>query len=564
MLGILLLWGAEPIITRARDLLGDGLSGAILGEFVLSFAVFFLPTLAMGATFSHLAQAVRGHRGGLGRGLASNTLGGSLAPLVFGVVLLPLLGSKWSLLFTSFGYVLLFPPRSRSGWIPALPAALASILLISAADLKFVTPPPGGRILEHVEGVMAAVTVVEDRAGENYLKVNNKFQMGGTATYFSDRRQGHIPLLLHPDPHKALFLGVGTGATFAAAADYRGLEADGVELIPEVLQLLPHFEKSTGDFRQYPNLHFVVADARRYVNACGKNYDVVVGDLFHPARDGAGFLYTVEHFRAVRSLLNEGGIFCQWLPIYQLDLDVLKIIIRTFLEVFPDATAFLAHYSLRTPILGLVACKNPLLFPENWFTRRIKDPLLSDRLKRLRLSSPYELFGCFVADCHDLAYFAGEGPVNTDDDPVVMFKAPRFAYTHEEPAYERLFALLNRFSPRPDQILALSGKPEDAETSRRLAAYWDARNAFLFAGVGVPQTGDVGVLLKIVREPLLSVVRRSSDFGAAYDPLLAMAEQLFQKDPEGARNLLLDLCNANPSRAEAHRLLDKFFSRQPS
>ena len=78
---------------------------------------------------------------------------------------------------------------------------------------------------------MATVTVVEDQAGENYLKVNNKFQMGSTASSFSDLRQGHIPLLLHPHPRKALFLGLGTGTTFAAAADYPDLDADGVELI---------------------------------------------------------------------------------------------------------------------------------------------------------------------------------------------------------------------------------------------------------------------------------------------------------------------------------------------
>ena len=96
---------------------------------------------------------------------------------------------------------------------------------------------------------MAAVSVIEGADGEFYLKVNNHFVMGGTASYYSDRRQGHIPLLLHPHPKRALFLGLGTGATFAAAADYPGLEAEGVELIPEIIPLLRYFAEINGIFQ---------------------------------------------------------------------------------------------------------------------------------------------------------------------------------------------------------------------------------------------------------------------------------------------------------------------------
>ena len=61
-----------------------------MGEIGLAGTIFFLPTLVMGATFSHLAQAARGPSGGVGRALCVNTLGASAAPLVFGVLLLTL------------------------------------------------------------------------------------------------------------------------------------------------------------------------------------------------------------------------------------------------------------------------------------------------------------------------------------------------------------------------------------------------------------------------------------------------------------------------------------------
>src|ERR1041385_4258376 len=85
-----------------------------------------------------------------------------------------------------------------------------------------------------------------------------------------------------------------------------------------------------------PQLRMFIADARRFVRATAAQYDVIVADLFHPARDGAGSLYTLEHFSAIRRRLAPGGLFCQWLPLHQLDEHMLRVIIRTFLEVFPD------------------------------------------------------------------------------------------------------------------------------------------------------------------------------------------------------------------------------------
>lgn len=88
-------------------------------------------------------------------------------------------------------------------------------------------------------------------------------------------------------------------------------------------------------------------------------------------------------------------------------------------------------------------------------------------------------------------------------------------------------------------------------------AYWDARNRFLRAGVGVRPTADVERLLAQVRDPLLSIVRESPDFDAAYNPLLAMARQLHRIHPEEARRLLMELKAANPMRQEAKILLNR-------
>ncbi len=54
------------------------------------------------------------------------------------------------------------------------------------------------------------------------LRIDNRQQEGSSATQRVDGRQAWLPLLLHPDPHEALFLGLGTGVTARTAARHPG------------------------------------------------------------------------------------------------------------------------------------------------------------------------------------------------------------------------------------------------------------------------------------------------------------------------------------------------------
>jgi spermidine synthase len=414
-------------------------------------------------------------------------------------------------------------------------------------------------LIAYREGVMAAVSVVRDASQALHLKVNDRFQMGGTTSAYSDRRQAHIPLLLHPDPRRALFLGLGTADTFAAAADYPELRADGVELVPEIIPLLPHFAQTNQAALSNERLRIRVADARRYVSASRERYDVIVADLFHPARDGAGSLYTLEHFRAVSDLLAEDGLFCQWLPLYQLDLDTLRSIIRTYLEVFPRGSAYLAQFSLETPMIGLVSRHPSGGITADWLMSRRQAPALARALDGLHLHNLYALLGHYLAGSRQLAEFAAGVPLNRDDHPYVVFQAPHFAYASAQPAHVRLLTLADRFRADPGEVL---GSEDSSDIHRRLEQYWQARNRFLHLGVGVYRTEDAAQLVAQIGQPLLELVRLSPDFDAAYRPLLAMARKLRLQDAGASKALLLALAEANPERQEARRLLAQMFRRE--
>jgi spermidine synthase len=556
LLGALALAAAAQIESALLALLGTSMSVALGVEAGLAAAAFLLPTIVMGALFSHLATAASASSAGLARALGVNTLGAAAAPLVFGVVLVPELGSKLALLSIAAGYLVLSTRRAwlaRPHW--AALAAVAAVVVWAPTPAR-VAVPDGGRLVGAAEGVMGTVAIVEDAGGTLSLHVDNGPPEGSSATLLADARQALLPMLLHAAPRRALFLGLGTGITAGTAADDATSEVTAVELLPEIIDAAEVFAQRVRGEPRHPRLRVLAADARRFVRATEQRFDVVVADNFHPARSGSGALYTVEHFEAVRARLAYGGLFCQWLPLHQLDLETLRSIVRSFLAAYPRGAAVLATYSLDTPVLGLVGhADGGAAFDRESIRRRLATVQLPRSPAELGLDDELALFGTFVAGPHALAAFAGSAPLNTDDRPVVAYRAPRLAYEGGSLPRDRLIVLLRELDVSPGDVIAQTG---GADWYARLEAYWTARDAFIAAGRNVEPTLDARRMLAQVRGPLLDVLHKSPDFRPAYDPLLEMALDVARDDSPAARSLLLELQHVRerPEVARALRDLD--------
>jgi spermidine synthase len=554
LLGGVSLWACEQVEALFLQGLGGGMAPAIGAEAALATMAFGLPTIVMGATFGHLCNRAIACGASFGRSLGANTLGAAVAPLLFGVLLTPLLGPKSALLLISASYLMLLTPRRWLMPAPWVPAGVALALLIWAPPLAFVDVPEGGHVVSYHEGVMAAVSVVEDADGVARLRINNRQQEGSSSSRLVDARQALLPILLHPAPQRALFLGLGTGVTASSAAEDPTLQVDAVELLPEVIAASRHFTGVFEEGRPSPRLHIIAADARRYVRATLQHYDVIVSDNFHPARSGSGALYTVEHFQVVRERLAVGGLFCQWLPLHQLDLATLRSIVQAFIAVYPDASAVLASNSLETPVLGLIGRGGDVRLTFEQVRDRLNHSALPTRLADFGIEDPLALLGSFIAGPKALARFAGSAAPNTDDHPVVAYRAPRITYAPDSLPRDRLVTLLNKLTVEPAEVLDASA---DSASTRRLAAYWAARNRFMEAGRDVRPVANVHDMLQQVRAPLLSVLRVSPEFRPAYDPLLRMAAALALTDRPAAHALLRELTAIQPERPEAARLAER-------
>jgi spermidine synthase len=548
MLGLVGLELSEPLKGALPLLFGASVSTALASEVLLALSAFLLPTIAMGALFSSLATEARTAGVSFGRALGVNTLGAAIAPPLFGLVLVPAVGPKIVIVLIAACYLALRSSRAWRARVQWAAAGAGAALALWAPSLAIVDVPEGGRLVSYKEGTLATVSIVEDAAGVASLHINNRQQEGSSATLFNDGRQALLPILLHPKPHHVLFLGMGTGVTAWSATRDPSLDVDVVELLPEVIEAAAYFTNTIREEARGRAPHAIAADARRFVRASGDRYDVIVSDNFHPARSGSGALYTVEHFQAVRDRLAPGGVFCQWLPLHQLDTATLRIIVRTFMSVYPRGWAMLATNSLDTPVLGLVATRDGALVDLARVRQRMSEAESSLTLSDLGLLDDFALLGSFVAGPQSLARFGADAPLNTDDHPLVAYRAPRVTYAPDSLPRDRLIALLHEIDVGSDELLA---SPRDVDWAGRLRAYWTARNRFIEVGRDVQPTADAARMLAQVREPLLGVLQMSPDFRPAYDPLLQMALALAPRDPATARRVLTALREAQPARIEA-------------
>jgi spermidine synthase len=553
----LLLWlaisclvGIWPIALSSRVYyaLRSASGPNVLAELAVAVLVFLPPAILMGALFSHLVQAAAHTIAGVGRMTALNTLGAALAPLLTGIVAIPLLGAKWTLLVIALAYAVLVSKWAALRWSPLL--LVVAVLSAVAADLKLVNIPPGGKVVDFREGVMASVAVVEDNRGERGLRINNRFQQGGTASANAEYRQAHMPLLLHANPKSALFLGIGTGITLGGASLHTGLRSHAVELVPEVVKVLPHFESANFGIPNASNVTVSVADARRYVRTTTNQYDVIVADLFHPAMDGAGMLYTIEHFRAIRGRLAPDGLFCQWLPLHQLDDSLVRSIGRTFVEVFPNAQAWLLRFNVDVPALGLIGWVTPTRYEDGWIEARLSESSLKSHIRQLTLSESVRFFSHALVDTPTLQAFCDGAPLNTDDRPGVIFAAPHVTHEGSEP-YRSLVALLNLPLPDPATVL---GSQNDTGIQARLVLCWKARHRYLHGLIAEEQGREPEAI-----EAYVESARLSPDFTLGYARGITLASIRAKIDPEFARRLLQQLAEAQPSQQLAQDMLKRMF-----
>ncbi len=344
------LWGVVPLAAWAEQSDFNSLYSAIAAQGIAVVLLTLPVTLVLGAWLPLLNNRLRGNNVSGARLYGVNSLGAAVGALVAGLVVIPLLGSNGAILLAAF---MLF--AAGIVWASRKTVLLLPVLILCAWPVSHMLPTskllPSAHVNSHDltlhEDALAITHVVERSDGQRLLLADLQRMDASTEplAVISQQNQVRLPLLLHSNPESVLFLGLGTGISASASLNWPDLQRTAVELSQGAIEAVSkEFSAVNGNVAEHMTI--VRDDARRYLKNTGGEYDVIVGDLFHPDLVGRSALLSVQQFRRAKLRLNDGGLFVQWLALNQFDPSSLQVVLRTFQQAFPDAVLFVDGFRL--------------------------------------------------------------------------------------------------------------------------------------------------------------------------------------------------------------------------
>jgi spermidine synthase len=195
---------------------------------------------------------------------------------------------------------------------------------------------PVTRVLSFDEGPNSSVVVADTADHARMLVIDGFSATDVSANSHYMVWMGRLPMLLHPDPKRALVICFGTGQT-ANAVRLEGPESlDIVELNPAVLRAAHLFDANHAVLED-PRVHPHVMDGRAWLRRTDHVYDVITLEPMPPNFAGVNSLYSEEFYRFAAARLAPGGVVAQWVPFHLLSVHDALAITATFHAVFPDS-----------------------------------------------------------------------------------------------------------------------------------------------------------------------------------------------------------------------------------
>ncbi len=147
-----------------------------------------------------------------------------------------------------------------------------------------------------------------------------------------------LPLAFHPGAQDVLLLGVDP-ASLKTCQKYPLRLVRSLDGRPEAHSLLNWFTQNVPDWTLSGGADFQFGKIDPILSLYTKhdcNYDLIVCPLAQPASPGASTTLSQEFYKQAASRLNQGGIFAQRVPYYDLGSDVLRTIVSTIQTSFAD------------------------------------------------------------------------------------------------------------------------------------------------------------------------------------------------------------------------------------
>ncbi|MEZ4248961.1 MAG: fused MFS/spermidine synthase [Polyangiales bacterium] len=331
-----------------------------------------------------------------------------------------------------------------------------------------------------------STTVSVERWGRHYaMKNNGKVDASNGDDMPTQIMVAAYPLLMHeggPENLDVAVVGFGSGVTVGTTLKFPVASVDVIELERAIPDASKYFQDVNGldyvlpefPFVQMDRLTIINDDGRNYLASTDRQYDVIVSEPSNPWITGVSDLFTTDHWRITKQRLRPGGIYCQWVQLYELSPENIKTIYRTFASQFEHVLVFAAEdLSSDTVLLG---SDSPLPLDVASLRNAFTLPNVTEELERAYIHSPYDVFARLILGSKDevmqftqiehrlrggewIAYPDSSNPpdrscpadscrrepvvLNTDDNVHIEFAAP-----HDLIGYQRFEGYLaNIYSP---------------------------------------------------------------------------------------------------------------------
>jgi len=235
-----------------------------------------------------------------------------------------------------------------------------------------------------------------------------------------------LPLLAKPDAKSFANIGFGSGLTTEVLLSHSGpRQVDTIEIEPAMVAgARAFFPRIDLAFRD-PRSRIQFEDAKSFFARHGKRYDVIISEPSNPWVNGVGSLFTTEFYRDTKRYLAPGGLFVQWLHLYEFDEKLLSSILAALGENFADYEI----YEVNDADIVVVAVAEggtprPGTLPQG-------EPAFLEQLKRIGVIRIEDITARSLGTKRQLAglHKPLQAPVNSDFYPFVQLEATRARFT---------------------------------------------------------------------------------------------------------------------------------------
>jgi spermidine synthase len=405
----------------------------------LMFPVAFLSGVLFPSITARVQQSVPNRMNSVGLVTLFNTAGAAIGPLLAGFVALPTIGFQTSLILCGIGYGVLCLTISRSDdWWPRSGTGLILLGLAAVFCATLATFPvhrdemhfanarklyesEDQHLVKKIEGTSETWQLLRRILfGQPYYYrlMTDGFSMSAT----NPRNQRYMRLFaylastLNPNAREALLIAFGCGVTADALTHDVDLDhIDVVDISREVFALADDYrDAGFSNALRNTRVRAIVQDGRFFLQASPQRYDIITGEPPPPKVRGSVNLYTEQFFKLMSDRLNDGGIATFWLPVYQLNVDEAKSVLRAFHDAFSN-TCIWASSDEEWIMMGI---KGPLRkLDDEQFRQLWRFGSSRDDLARIGIEVPEQLAALFVMDGDEIDRIAKDAKPLTDFYP---------------------------------------------------------------------------------------------------------------------------------------------------